>query len=436
MSKPSISLPTAIFICINTILGAGAFVNLKQLSISIHQWGFLSYLVSAVLVLPLILCICKLGEILPQSGGLYIYSKTYLNEFWGFLAGWSYFISKSASVGLLAHLLASYIQSAIPGLEKLPALAIDFSVIATIVLISFLGAITNKKIQLLITALKMVPLAFAFIVGFINFSPAHFIGTTTQISSFFLAIPSALYGLIGFEVICSIGGLIENPAINIRRSILTAFGIVVGINIFLQLSMYGSLGLALAQSSLPLADAGGLISPVIYTLGKILNGAFLTAICGGIIAIMSGNSWNLYTLTTNNHFPFKSYLTHLNKHHMPSTSLIVQGCIAGLMLVVTQEFVPLQNMSIFGVFITFLLTSIAALQVTKKENRPFLSSLKAYGAMIVCAGIVTTCLINIYKFGISFSFISIFLSGCLLAYFNHCSNSRCSDITNGTGNCK
>lgn len=435
MSKQSVSLPTAIFICINTILGAGAFVNLKQLSLAINQWGFLSYLVSAALILPLILCICELGKKLPQSGGLYVYSKTYLNEFWGFLAGWSYFISKTASIGLLSHLLASYIQVAIPGLEKLPSLAIDFSVIAVVALISCLGAITKKKVQLFITTLKMVPLAFAFIVGFINFSPANFTGFATQVSSFFLAIPSALYGLIGFEVICSIGGLIENPSVNIRRSILTAFSIVVAINVLLQLSMYGALGPLLAQSSLPLADVGGLISQNMYIVGKILNGAFLTAICGGIIAIMSGNSWNLHTLASNNHFPFKKHLTHLNSHHMPSLSLIIQGCIAGLMLVVTQEFVPLQNMSIFGVFITFLLTSIAALQITTKESSPFIASLKAYAAILVCTGIVTTCLINIYKFGISISFISIFLSGCLIAYF-HYSNCRGSSMTDGTGSCK
>ena len=436
MTKSSITLPTAIFVCINTILGAGAFLNLNLLSTTINQWGFLSYLVSALLLLPLILCLCALGEKLPQSGGLYVYSKTYLNEFWGFVAGWAYFISKSASVGLLSHFLASYVRAAIPSLEKLPSLTISFGVITIITIASSLGAITRKKIQMLITTLKMTPLAFAFIVGFTNFSSAHFVGTTTEFTSFFLAIPSTLYGLIGFEVICSIGGLIENPTINIRRSILTAFSIVVVINVLLQLSMYGSLGASLAHSSFPLADSGALISPTLYTIGKILNGAFLTAICGGIIAIMSGNSWNLHTLANNNYFPFKKKLTQLNKYNMPNISLIIQGCIAGLILVITQNFFPLTNMAIFGVFITFLLSSFAALQITKKEPNPFLASLKAYTSIIVCTGIVCTCLINIYKFGISFSFISIFLLGCVIAYCYRSSIFKGSDITDGTNNCK
>ena len=82
-------------------------------------------------------------------------------------------------------------------------------------------------------------------------------------------------------------------------------------------------------------------------------------------------------------------------------------------------------------------TAISALQITKKEPNPFFASFKAYAAIALCLAILSACFINMYKFGISLSFIYIFLSGCLIAYIRaFYYKSEAPVIADGTTCCK
>lgn len=416
MPKKTISLGTAVLVCLNTMMGAGAFINLKQLSFLVNKWGFLLYLIAALAATPLVFCAGILGRKLPVSGGMYVYSKTFISKNFGFLSGWGYFVGKTVSSSLLAHLLAAYIKTNITGLSGIPMLLMDYLVISLVFLVSALGAISNKHIQMFVTTLKIIPFIFVFSVGFASFNATHFIGNSATASEFFLAIPSALYALVGFEIISAIGGLLENPEKNIQRSIFIAFGTVVVVYSLLQLFYYGALGPLGALAEQPLADLGGALSPRFLTFGKVANGIFLSSVFGSTIAMMSGNSWNLHTLANNNHFPAKKLLTKVNNYNMPTISLFVEALIACLILTITQKFVPLQNMTIFALFVSSGLTALSTFKATKNDGGSFYPAI-AIAAMGVCLVVLGAASFNIYRFGLSISFLSIFLSGWSLALY-------------------
>ena len=73
--KKTIDLSTAIFICLNIMLGGGIFINLHQLTFNVGSFGFIIYLLVFPLLFPVIYCLASLGSAHCVSGGLYVYSK-------------------------------------------------------------------------------------------------------------------------------------------------------------------------------------------------------------------------------------------------------------------------------------------------------------------------------------------------------------------------
>src|SRR5271169_2910080 len=91
-----LSLPTAILININIMLGVGIFINTAELAKRAGALGCLSYALVGILLLPLIICVAELVKLHP-SGGFYIFARREINPFFGFLSAWIYFTGKLAS---------------------------------------------------------------------------------------------------------------------------------------------------------------------------------------------------------------------------------------------------------------------------------------------------------------------------------------------------
>ena len=91
-----LSLPVAILINVNIMLGTGVFINTVELAKRAGALGFLSYLIVGILMLPLIASFATLMKIYPQ-GGFYAFAQKELGPLAGFVSAWSYFIAKMAS---------------------------------------------------------------------------------------------------------------------------------------------------------------------------------------------------------------------------------------------------------------------------------------------------------------------------------------------------
>lgn len=414
-SKNSISLTAATLICVNTMVGAGLFINPKQITLLAGSLGFLGYLISATIMLPLILTVAELARLQPVSGGLYVYSKTYISPIFGFLSGWSYFISKTTSVTLLIHILNTYFQQRIPLLQNCNILFLDFVLIAFIPLLYSMGVTVGGRIQYLFIALKIVPLITAFVAGFLLFDATTFTQTAITLtgSSLGSLIPICLYALISFEVICAVGGLVDQPEKNIRRAILRAFFFTATLNVIFQFVMYGAVGpdLAMAQTPVLVLFNKACSHP---WLGNLINGIVFASISGSIFSIIASNCWNLQALGKYGHLPFGNKIAQLNRVGAPVVALAIQACLSTLIIIITHEQIPLQNMVIFGVFSSFCLTAWAAFFARKKEHMnipPWVPLL----AVASCSYIIFICLRNMLALGVSISFLSMFVIGCGVA---------------------
>lgn len=415
-NQNKISLFTAILININIMIGAGVFMNTGPLTKYLGLFGFTSYIASAILLLPIVLTIAKLAQTKAVAGGLYVYNKEILGESVGFLGGWSYFLGKTTSAGLLIHVFVTFFWNKINLLQSLPILFWDAILIFALIFLNILGLRLGGKIQYFFASAKFIPLIFVIFASASLFNPNLFIITASDIQNIFLAIPVAVYALISFEIITSVGHMVENPKKNIKRVILYSFLIVALINIAVQFFIYFALNKELLGVNIPVLLLGTKIFAANSHIPGIINASVFASILGGSFGVFSSNCWNLYALANDNNFPFKKLLTKININNVPYISTLIQGVLASIFLAISQNQVTLQSMVIFGVAIAYFLSSVSLFKLIflEKTKKFLLPSL----AILSSSYLVFLCIKRIIESGVSFPFIAVFLFGIILAVYS------------------
>ena len=401
---------------VNTIVGAGFLVNIYPLMKIAGYLGFLGYVAAFFVILPSMIVIARFAQERPVSAGIYRYPSEFLSPAFGFLSGWSYFLGKCATVALLTHALVSFAlqQGFLPG--TFSALTYDSLCVIFLGILNAFGVSIGGRIQWLFTGLKTIPFTAVLIGGFL-FIKNNGIPTNTPIPEDFsitALLPLALFAFSGFESICAIGHLIENPKKNAFRVIMSAGVIVLTLYTFLQLSVT-----AVLEGTCS-AGAGALLEFAQKTFGSarlgsiIVNAAYISVL-SGIFSNLANNSWNFYALAQDGFFPLKSTFTKTNKNAVPWVALSLKISLILLLLYLTQQQVPLQNISVACVTVSYLLNLLAAFNGyrTKKINQvhPLISGI----GILFCCGILTFCYTNIAKHGLSIPFISIFFFGIITA---------------------
>jgi APA family basic amino acid/polyamine antiporter len=401
---------------VNTIMGAGFLLNIYPLMNTAGILGFLGYLGAFLALLPIMLVVGKFAEERPMSGGMYQYPKEFLSPALGFLSGWSYFLGKSATVALLTHALSLFfIQQGLFS-ATYSALTYDIGIILLLGAMNSLGVSIGGRIQLLFTALKMIPFS-AVLIGGIYFLIKNGIPKTIVIPptiSLPTLLPLALFAFSGFEIICAIGHQIENLKENGLKIILSATAIVLALYSLLQTSV------AIVLNSNCPSNVNALLpfSKITFgseVLGQIIINAAYLAILSGIFANLANNSWNFHALAKDNFFPAAGFLTQVNAQNVPWVALIIKIVLIISLLLLTQQQSALQNISVACVTVSYLLIALAAFfgKLTKKINQVHLL-ISAFG-IISCIGILFFCYLNITKLGLSLPFITIYLCGLIIA---------------------
>ncbi len=409
----------AMLICINSMIGSGLFLNPMALTQIAGPLGFMGYVFSSLIFIPIILSIATLAKLHPVAGGLYVYSRTYVGQGAGFLGGWSYFIGKTTTVMFIVHNIVKFFQSSSPFLAGFSTLTLDYMLIFFFILINILGVQVGGRIQYLFTMLKATPLIFTFAIGSLTFDASFYAINAQHVTSSLLAISTAAFGLLSFEIICSIGHLIENPEKNIKRVIIAAFLIVTSINIIFQLILFGAMGPVLANLNAPILTLGLKAFPHMPWIANIINGSVFAAMTAGFFSILTSNCWNLHTLATNNHLPFAGYLTRLSKTNVPWVSLMAEGFLGCLIITMSSNQIALVNMSVFAQTISLLLSIIAAYFAATTLVDKKLSRIIPLLGIASCGFIIVLSFMRILQSGVSFPFLSIFLIGGIAAIAKH-----------------
>ena len=424
--KNQISLPVAILINLNIMIGAGLFINPRPLTQLGAHAGFISYIFAALALFPIALSVAQLATIYPTAGGMYAYPSKFLNPTLGFISGWGYFLGKTASPALLANAFVTFFHRRIPFLQSIPILLLDFLLIFLLIYLNTFGLRIGGRIQYIFIFTKAIPVIFVILAGLAFFKPAFFYEKTIILSDFLSSIPIAIFALLSFEMVCSIGHMIENPQKNIRKTVIYSFLLVASIAVLFQLSIFGGAGNILAQIPEPIAYFVRMIFPTTPILANLIRSFVFVSIIGGAFGSLTTNCWNLYKLAEDEHLPFKNLLTKINKNNVPKISLLIEGLIGCFFLAITIEQVPLQNMTVLSIAVAYLLNSLSAFFVTKKnkffyEPKPWrrfmaTSNLIPFIAIFTSSYMIYLCCKNLIFYGISIPFSILFLAGVAISF--------------------
>lgn len=381
---------------INIVIGGGFFLSASNVFASSGALAPINWLICGLILLPLVKVLASLSRLYPEAGGIYVYSKKTLGNFWGFFSGWGYFVGTAAGNAMLLHAFSALAQEMGFTLPISPFM-FDVLFVAIFTILNLLNITILEQLSVMFTVLKAIPLGLVILALFFFFDPTNV--TTAPIKPFGIleSMPIVLFAFIGIEACCAISHKIKDGEKNAARAMLFALVLIMSIYALVQFGLLGILGVGTTN---PFFEIIPHITsnPFVITWGNLLiKIAILSSFLGGFYSMFYANAWNLFALAKENTLPGSKKLTLLNKFHTPWIAVITQGLlIIVLLAIATKSYNTLMIMTDFGVVIAYILSAVTYFYTEKIPfTRVAFGSLALFGA----GAFLILCLLDLYSAG-------------------------------------
>jgi basic amino acid/polyamine antiporter, APA family len=250
---------TCTALIVGNVIGMGIFV----LPASLAPYGLnalLGWGITVVGMTILARVFARLAASMPEADGPFAYIRSQLGEWPAFVAIWCYWVSLWITNAALAIGVVAYLGALLPGLGGLPPWSLALLLIWLFVAVNLLGAHAGGRVQVLTTALKLLPMVVVIGLGLwlLVTQPEAYTRAppTTPISfgAMLTASTIALFAMLGIESAAVPAGRVHDPARTIPRA--TIVGTLVTAAIYLAISAVPMFLIPqdeLAQSSAPFA---------------------------------------------------------------------------------------------------------------------------------------------------------------------------------------
>lgn len=319
---------------VGNMTGSGIFLLPAALAIygGISLFGWMFTVLGTIF---LALVFSRLSRLITKAGGPYTYSREGFGDFAGFLVAWGYWLSIWTGNAAISVAGVGYLSVFMPSLKEHQSLSALLA-IGAIWLFTYINTKSIKKVgvvQLITTAIKILPLLLMGTLGFFHFSQSHFVPFNLSETSSFDAITAtaalALWAFLGLESATIPSDKVKNPGKTIPRS--TIAGIIIAALLYIS-STTGVMGILapadLQQSAAPFADAA-------YSIwGKwasALVGAGAAIACFGAL-----NGWILLQgqlpMAAAKDKLFPPAFSKLSKKGIPVAGLLVSSILASVLV--------------------------------------------------------------------------------------------------------
>jgi len=251
----------AVALVMGNMIGSGVFLLPASLA-PFGGIGLIGWFFSAAGAVLLALVFARLSRLNPTAGGPYAYTRQAFGDLPGFLVAWGYWISSWCTNAALAVACVGYLDPFIPGLVRHPpsAAALAVGMVWLLTGVNAQGVRTAGRVQVLTTALKVLPLALVGIGGLFFLDPSHFAVAQTAPRVIAAGVTATatltLWAFLGLECATIPAGTIRDPARTIPRATITGTLLAAALYIISTVGVIGLLDPAvLGQTSAPFAEA-------------------------------------------------------------------------------------------------------------------------------------------------------------------------------------
>ena len=325
--------------CLALVIGNTIGVGIFLLPSALAPYGLnamTGWLATALGCLTLAGVFASLARALPGADGPFGYIRGALGEPAAFTALWCYWISVWCGNAVIATGVVAYLQTAIPEALALPAPLLAVAALWFFVFVNLLGVRAGGRVQMLTTAMKLLPMAAVVLLGIwvLVSHPSEYVRHVPQtpltFSGTMSAATLALFAMLGLECASVPASRVREP--NRTIPLATMAGTLSTAAIYVAVSVIPMLllpQLDLARSQAPFADLLDRFAGQGW--GRWLA---LFVVVSGLGAL---NGWTLLlgevtrTMAANGSLP--SPLARVNARGAPATALIVTCVLAtGLVL--------------------------------------------------------------------------------------------------------
>ena len=372
----------AVFIGLGSMIGAGIFSAFAPAAQAAGAGLLIGLVIAAIVAFCNATASAQLAAQYPTSGGTYVYGREQLGGWWGFAAGWSFVIGKTASCAAMALTFAAYAAPA--GWEKPIAVAAVVALAAA----NYRGVTRTATLAKVIVVVVLLVLALAVAACTAAGLQPGYLRPADGAGGWYGILQSAgllFFAFAGYARIATMGEEVRAPERTIPRAITISLSIVVVLYAVVAVVVLGSLGASgVAASSAPVADAvaaGGWSWAV-----PIVGFGAAAASLGALLSLIAGIGRTSLAMAREGDLPRWLAAVH-PRFQVPHHAEIAIAVVVSI-LVLTVDLRGAIAFSSFGVLLYYFVANVAAF-TQGREHRRFPRILQAFGAL-ACAVLVVT----------------------------------------------
>lgn len=369
---------------VNVTIGGGIFRLPASVATSLGAAAPIAYLVCAVAVGLIVVCIADAGSRVSLTGGPYAYIGVALGPYAGFLSGVLLVMIGLFATAAVATVFAASVALLAPALDgryaRIAVLAVTFGFWAVI---NARGVALASRLNTVATVGKLLPL-LAVVIGGVFFVRAENLHVAEWPSAADVARTSLIlvFAFAGVEVALVPSGEVRDTKHTVPRAIALAMVGITVLYVGLQVSAQGVLGAELGQASVPLADAAGrMFGNGGRTLLLVGAAVSMFGYLGGMILAMSRV---LFALGRDGYLPRAFAAVHPT-WRTPQLAIATQALLV-LALAVSNTFEPLAILANASVLALYLGCAVAAYRLRARDGES--GGWRAVVPWLACAVIV------------------------------------------------
>ncbi|MBW3614602.1 MAG: APC family permease [Actinobacteria bacterium] len=375
---------------LGAMIGAGVFAAVGPAARAAGSGLLVGLAVAALVAYCNATSSAQLAAVHPQSGGTYLYGRERLGGFWGYLAGWSFVVGKTASCAAMALTFGGY---ALPEWRRpLAALAVVALTAVNCRGVRKTAWLTHVIVAVVLTALAAV-VAGALLGGQAS---AHNLGPLTGEGGWWGILQSAgllFFAFAGYARLATLGEEVVDPRRTIPRAIPLALAITLAVYGAVAVSALLAAGPeAIAASPAPLATAvaaGSLdwLTPAVRVGGTVAS-------LGVLLSLIVGVSRTVFAMAANGEMPRWLDAVH-PAHRVPHRAEIAVGSVVAVVVLLVDLRAAI-GFSSFAVLTYYAITNAAALALPADQRRwpPALAGLGLAGCALLAVSLPAASVVS------------------------------------------
>ncbi|MFE4580194.1 APC family permease [Streptomyces chartreusis] len=351
--RRTLGVGDAVMIGLGSMIGAGIFAALAPAARAAGTGLLLGLAVAAVVAYCNATSSARLAALYPASGGTYVYGRERLGPFWGYLAGWSFVVGKTASCAAMALTVGAYVWP-----EQAHAVAV--AAVVALTAVNYGGVQKSAWLTRAIVAVVLAVLACVVVVclGSGQSDAGRLdIGTSDGIGGVLQAAGLLFFAFAGYARIATLGEEVRDPARTIPRAIPLALGIALVVYACVAVAVLSVLGSeGLGQASAPLADA--VRAAGVPGLTPVVRVGAAVAALGSLLALILGVSRTTLAMARDRHLPGALAAVH-PRFQVPHRAELAVGAVVAV-LAATVDVRGAIGFSSFGVLAYYAVANASA----------------------------------------------------------------------------